>query len=382
MTMTGMVCAATSLAVALALAAVSPAQPTQPPAIPIGVLVGLHRAGVEGERSEKGDSDPPSVGRLRTLWISGLTTSKPAEAVELAHLLVPRKNGFWRMGLLGECAEEKESDFEDKLLGMGITVADHPGSAPVGTAPRVPLTKPDYWSKLHPAPCVSRNVYCVNDWTTNVYWVWPDFASLEMGSRAGCGVHPDWEPGYTVRSLSDLSKPLAVADVLAKPAEDSFKRAFQRTEKQEPECAERATFEPDSWYVERHEGGWKAIGWSTTHRLCGYGFDYTVDVDLAQMAGTRDDRSRWQLLRKQLPQLTDVHVSPGDRWTLVVTETELMIVEGSAVNRPLLKMARSSDEDVVIVEWATGRNVARWDAEVARVRGMKDPAPRVVPRER
>jgi len=160
--------AAASLTLVLALGTVPAAQVAQPPpAAPLGVLVGLHRPGDEGEPSEKGDSDPPSVGRLHTLWIAGVTPSKPAGPVALAHLLVPRKTGFWRMGLLGECAEEPETDFEDKRLGMGTTIADHPWAAPAGAVPRLPLPKLDYvpfhsalegdWLEHHASPLRLRH---------------------------------------------------------------------------------------------------------------------------------------------------------------------------------------------------------------------------------
>jgi hypothetical protein len=35
-------------------------------------------------------------------------------------------------------------------------------------------------------------------------------------------------------------------------------------------------------------------------------------------------------------------------------------------------------DEIVMVEWATGRNVARWDAEVRRVHAMPPMAPIVV----
>jgi len=355
----------------LALTIVPAAQSPRRPTAPLGVLVGLHDVGGESVPSANGDSEPPSVGRLRTLWMRG------GESLELTNLLLPRRSGFWRVGLLGECAEEKE-DIGDTVR-IGTTIADHLWATPVGKQPQVRLSRDDDHMGFHAAPCIERDVYCVNDWTTSVYWIWPDYASLDMGGRGECGVHPDWDAGYTIRSFDDLDKPLRVGDVLGKPAEDSFRKKFETEHKNALPCpAEPAVFEPDSWYIEREAGAWKTTGWSSTHRLCGYGFDYIVDANLSAVTGRRDDSSRWRLLTSKVPQLKDVHASPGDQWTLVVTETELMIFEGAQFDRPLLTAPKASHENVVMVEWAVGSNVARWDAQVVSLRATTEPSARIV----
>lgn len=182
---------------------------------------------------------------------------------------------------------------------------------------------------------------------------------------------------FTVRSLSNLAEPLSVGDVFGRSVEDAARNAFdneddarRKLEREEArECGVEAVFDPKSWSIKRAAGTWKATGFSKTHRLCGVGIDWLVDANLSTITGRRDDRSRWQLFEAKWPSFTDMHVSPADRWTLVVTETELMIFEARSIDRPLLRVPKSSQENVVMVEWATGKNVARWNAEVVRLRG-------------
>jgi hypothetical protein len=199
-----------------------------------------------------------------------------------------------------------------------------------------------------------------------------------MGSRSECGVHPDWTPGYTIRSLSDLGKPLAVGSVLGSDAENAFRRTFEGVDKHDQDCGDKAAFQPDSWHIERADGGWKAIGWSDTHRLCGYGVDYTVDADLFAITGRRNDATSWRSLKRRLPQLVDAHFSPGGQWTLAATTTELVVFEGTSANRPAIRIAKPQDEQLVMVEWTTGNSVARWDTEVLRLRDTKEPEARLL----
>jgi hypothetical protein len=340
------------LAVTFAVTAPILAQAPPRPASAIGVLVGLHRA--------SGDPAAPSIGQLRTLWMAGFDTGKPARPQALPDLLVPRRSGFWRLGLAGWCEEEEMTGADDRILGTGVTISDRVWTAPVGQEPR-----------NDSSPCAARNVLCVNDWTTSVYWVWPEYASLEMGERGECGVHPDWTPGYTVIPVGDVGKRLSVGTVLGTSAEDVFRKAFEREPKDDDACAEEAVFNPSSWYIEREAGRWKATGWTTTHRVCGYGIDYVVDADLTAITGRRDDGALFERLKARLPQITDAHSSPGGKWALVTTKTELMIVDTTSPARPLRRIPKSASESLVMVEWATGPNVARWSTEVARLARRK-----------
>jgi len=356
----------------MAAGALTSAQAPARPRLSTGVLIGLHDPGSDPDPADK-NAQPPNAGRLRTVWIRLFDSQTPPKSTELPNLLVPRRSGFWRMGLVGACEERKEVAGDGAVLGTATTVADYLWAVPVGRQPEVRLTDPE----LRLGRCVTRNLYCENNWRTSVYWVWPEYASLEMGTRVECGVHPDWTPGYTIRSLNDLAKPLTVGSVLGGVAENTFRKTFEGVDKHDEDCGDKAAFQPDSWYMERDDGGWKVIGWSDTHRLCGYGVDYSVDVDPFAVTGHRDDEARWRSLKRRLPQLVDAHFSPGGQWTLAATTTELIVFEGTATDRPAIRMAKPSDEHVIMVEWATGNSVARWDAEVLHLRNTEEPAPRL-----
>src|SRR5215467_2518650 len=79
---------------------------------PVGVLVGIHDGGADpvfGDRTVSG-------GSLRTVWLS-VEDPQHAEAVvplEIPDLLLPRRTGFWRVGLVGTCSEDPHLDVDDK----------------------------------------------------------------------------------------------------------------------------------------------------------------------------------------------------------------------------------------------------------------------------
>jgi hypothetical protein len=336
--------------------------------VPVGVLVGIYNPGI--------DSRPPSGGSLRTVWIplDQASGASRIETVEMPDLLIPRRSGFWQAGLLGTCEEERMEDFEGKPLGIAASVADHLWSARAGNRPPVSIAPQE-----RVGPCRARGPRCENDSRTRVFWVWPEFASLDLGEQTECGVHPDWEPGYTVRSLDSLDRPLTVAEALGATAEASFRRAQQTGEREfraesKGEC-EAERFQSDLWYVERKDGEWKAVGWNKAHRLCGYGFDFAPRVDLSRMTGPTSDASRWKQMKTRMPNILDAHFSSAGSWVLVATSNQLMIFPNAQSVKPAVTLPLGKSETLVMVEWATGRNVSRWTDEVRRIRskGRVDP---------
>ena len=128
------------------------------------------------------------------------------------------------------------------------------------------------------------------------------------------------------------------------------------------ECVDQATYSPESWRITREGGGWKIEGWSDTHRLCGVGIDYTIQADLSRL--TRGQRSAPAARSPN----ADAIASPDGKWVLVIQDNALMLVSRDALQRPVSRVPLLWDRDsVVMAEWATGANVARWRAQIGRL---------------
>jgi hypothetical protein len=304
--------------------------------------------------------------------------------VELPDLLVPRRAGFWRAGLVSTCAEAPHLDADDKRIGTEVTFAEYLWAAPAGEAASV---RPETADE-RVGPCASRDISCDIDRGLQIFWVFPEFASVEQGLRASCGAHPDWTPGFAVQPLGDLSARLTVDAALGPRALTTLKAAFEEAKRREmsnqpgrpgePSCASEAEFAPNSWHIEHEHGRWHAQGWSNTHRLCGYGFDFEAAVDLSPITGRTDASVSWDVLTARWPDATDVHSAPGAAWFVVETDRDLRVLGTAAAAAPLATISKGDQERVVMVEWATGSNVARWAAEVAQLKQTAGPAPRVI----
>jgi hypothetical protein len=350
----------------IVIALVAAMQPALPPPRPVGVLVGVHRH-VDYAMQSGADRQPPAGGELRTIWISA-GGPEPIVPIEIPDLLLPRRTGFWRLGLLGWCAEEPHKDADHKIDGVEAMFGDHLWAVPIGRRPEVRVGSKTWLDvPIVAGPCASRDVYCTVDLRTWIHWVWPEYVSMANGSESGCGAHPDGSFGYTVQRPGSLGGELTIGHVLGSAVQRRFERAFQSALKKADPCGEPAHFQPSTWHVVRVPGGWKAEGWSDTHRLCGYGVDFAVDVDLSRITGRSDDRALWPPLKKKMPLLTDAHFSPDGRWVVATTTTELRFFDLAAMDRAvIIPLARG--DDVVMVEWATGVNVPRWHAAVQQAR--------------
>ena len=330
------------------LAPISGAQTT-----PVGVLVGIHTHGNDSAFSAR----PSAGGSLRTVWIPLDPSSRFGRASPRRPARRPPATVAGRDGA---------------RAGRGC---DHFWAAPVGSRPQVHLSEPEE----RVGSCRTPRPRCQNDNRTIVYWVWPEYVSLDMSERSECGVHPDGTPAYTVRSLDLLDQPRTITDVLGASAEAPFRNAWQVAERQfraaSANQCEPDPFESDSWYIERKDGRWRTMGWNKAHRLCGYGFDFEADLDLSKVAGRTDDPSRWKQIKTRIPQIVDAHFSPAGPWVLVATDGQLMILPGPESNKPIVTMPLSKSEKMVMVEWATGRNVSGWTDEVRRIRAAARPDP-------
>src|SRR6476469_8775933 len=205
-------------------------QATQRTPPPVGVLIGIYTPGTDYALVGR-DAGTRTVAKFRTIWVSSGSPgdSRRSDAIELPDLLVPRRAGFWRAGLVGTCAEAPHLDGDNKRVGTEVTIADYFWAAPVGEAAEVHAVTADE----RVGPCASRDISCDIDRSLQIFWVFPGFASVEQGLRASCGAHPDWTPGFAVQPLGGPSAGLSMDAVLGPRALTTFKSSFEEAKRRE-----------------------------------------------------------------------------------------------------------------------------------------------------
>ena len=345
----------------------------------VGVLVGLHHIGYSDYLN--GPPRPPAGGSLRTIWISiqNSTDLSGTELVEIPDLMLPRRSGFWRAGLLATCSEET-----DDRGDADVYVSDHLWVTVPGRTPTVTLGADDRIAGSERiGPCSARNIRCVADTRTQIDWVWPEYVSMNLGGESSCGAHPSSSSAPTVRHIDNPSRPVTILQVLgsapAAQMRDSFDAA--RREHFAEACKawpNRPDFDPESWNIRREPGRWRVQGWAETERLCGYGFDYTAEIDLSKVTGrTGDNGSTLARVKEKSSQMKDAHAGPSG-WILAITETELLLIPNATTERMAVRVPISRDDHVIMVEWATGPNVARWSNEIRKSKTASPREPRVI----
>jgi len=312
-----------------------------------GVLVGVYHL----EDYLTRGLTKPAVATLRTIWLA----SEGATATALTPLLVPRQSGFWWMGLTYSCTQAPHEIGDGTRRGDEVYVRDTPWVSPVEAA------SVDIRRSAGADDCQSTDVSCAGESRTDIYWIWPDFISVNARTEGGCGAHPDSSFDYGIRGLDDLQKSLAVAGVLGSGADARMRMAFERVRADlDKDCANLATFSPTSWHIERMPGRWIVKGWSELDRICGYGIEYSSEVDLSRVIGPGTPPPTW----RNIPSTKDAIASPDQRWVLLIRDTDVTLVAREALDRPVATAPLSNDDSIVMVEWAQGPNVARWRNQV------------------
>jgi hypothetical protein len=178
---------------------------------------------------------------------------------------------------------------------------------------------------------------------------------------------------------------LALVDVAATGVDSALARAIRTAFRKAPEeCTDFATDTADfewarthveHWYLERDHGRWRAHVFGHIHGSdCS--FDAPVDLTLPRSFTGHDAlRPSWAVIKRAVPKAVDAVAAPNGDLVVAFTGDSLFAFASTrtALGTRLLAMPFVRG-GIVMAQWATGRSVARWDAEVARLGPIAGPA--------
>jgi hypothetical protein len=325
-----------------------------------GVLIGMatHPAPDGGER-EKAPA-------FRTVWIAH-DAARARRLTTIPALVVPRRDGFWRLGLTNVCeGSEDAKNQSDRDIVWVVPI----GATPVLTqrSPCGPVVKP-------PAPMAPWEMrekgfvtHCGYEHLA-ITFVSPDFVAV---SRVA-GQSEECEPrGYrsyasaTVRRLDSLDTPIEYASVAGAWARPSVRRQAEP----DPGCRDLdfsdLPGELSDWLIERRAGRWRALTFFQPGLAdCMYTNEIQQPLPLAA-TGHDTLVMPWTSIVAAVPQATDAFSSPAADMLVVVAQGELQVFE---VRRRSLgrKLVTVPSGQVVMIQWALGRNVARWTTALSQI---------------
>jgi hypothetical protein len=128
---------------------------------------------------------------LRTLWIA--PKGGALTVAELPDLVVPRRDGFWRVGVRHYCdLSERNGGSEDDSISKQDVLFS------------VPVSKRATVEGLVACPKTNQRVCTASH--ISVTFLNPEYLSIEQGEEFNCGAHPDWSGSFTVSHPGDAER--------------------------------------------------------------------------------------------------------------------------------------------------------------------------------
>jgi len=299
--------------------------------------------------------------RHRTLWIHHSGDAAVTEVIP--GLLIPRETGFWQL------ANYFTLNTEDKEY---LTDAEHLRALP---------------ADRQPAMTLAPNEKLVQGWvdgtcegtSREVHFVGPSYISYTLQTDSSCGPHPDSDAELRVAPLDQLEGDRIPASRFLGPAAPAaIREAVARVEGSD--CFEKPHVDERNWQITRRQGHWSAEGWAATHRICGYGVEFAIGLPLPEsVVGYDRLPADWNALKQSIPGLFDALCSPTGDLLIATTEKDLQVyrLDHGKLGRMILRrtwtqLHMDSGEGwerlpLVMAQWATGPNVARWTRELHHV---------------
>lgn len=326
-----------------------------------------------------------------TLWIVR-DAARPVRAT-IADLLVPRADGWWRVGTVPICSTDAVDG-----QAMDVLWRTRADSAPMISEICHEVPPGDLTSASQPDDSASADslkrarVRC--SWShIDIKFVSPEH--IAAGERSGQTEECEprggrWYQSYYVSRFNGDSS-FALSRVSATPVDSIGRSALAHAAKElaRGEMCEKvvAGFDADelvevgaTWYPVRARGRWapvlmEELGTGDCQLLP------ILDVALATAFTGHDVlRPSWNVLARQVKGLVDAFASPRGDLVIVRAADSLFVHAGDAeqLGRRLGALP-FREREIVMIQWASGKNVARWNQEIAAMLRRGLPGPRVVP---
>jgi hypothetical protein len=284
----------------------------------------------------------------RTLLIT-FRDGKVRLAADVPALIVPRKDGFWRLGVL-----QKGNDDESIY------------AIPAFSKPPVP------------SPAVSRDRGdpdgdCALSSDETIEFVNPEIVSVEDQEESNCGMHPSHTLRYGTYRIDDLKTSLDITTVLGAAA-----GVAQTKGAPEPDPGDSCGVldPPDSrtWGIKWTPGKWTVLSVYSTSQACGgdhsYEVKFTPPASVVGSVPTVSSRTGAAMAKKLSSLQRDSVMTPaGDFLITFGNPIEIFRVNGQQPSAaPVLSIANAENgASPAMVQWALGKHVIQWEAALNEI---------------
>jgi hypothetical protein len=306
---------------------------------PNGLLLGTHWPVDSGEE-QSGD---------RTWWIAEIGAE--IQIREIPNLLIPRKDGFW----VGGTKEIKRRCYFESYIW----------TAPRGTPPK------SYDPGISDADChdertmrdflfVGTNQIAVQQFQSGTGAVYDEGTQFYVSTIE----HPNWN--------SSENKTVQISDVLGIEGTQAFNKALgaMGVAKDESIDCGKMDARPTDWAIRREKGRWllKGSGSRGGHVCDGY-FGTEFDIKMKppkNLVGYDELLVGWDKIEKAFPDARDAFESPNQNFAIIIVGQKLVVcwLANGEIGTVVARQPLRENEYAVMVQWALGDNVARWDKQM------------------
>jgi hypothetical protein len=308
-------------------------------------------------------SDPQ--GTYLTFWIARIHGELKVHIV--AGLLVPRSDGFWRVGsYIVKSRDAEDADVDEQFW-----------ATPAGEKqPDLPRFDSD----------VNGNGARI------ITYAGPEYISHSLHWQGGAGM---WDYVQTyVESLDNLKKDLTIEQVLGPKASAEYKRLaksldhmdYQPKPGEERDACNCCAGREEEWGIVHIGDSWRSFArfHSGTSSACAQDSnDQFLKTPLPQSlwSGGRPDQP-WETLRKQIEAIPGsgsvqhLFLSPKHDFAVAIGTTGLTILDIKNARSSLIHHQAFAAACLPVSEqWSTGRFVGPWDAELGKQPSAAIPEP-------
>jgi hypothetical protein len=316
------------------------------------VLIGVH---IFNADDGTGKQQQPSY---RTFLIT-FRDGKAQLAADVPDLIVPRKDGFWRVGTLhkGPPGEFMAQEF-----------------VYAGPARSVPRAEGEY----HPE---NPDWNCSETDRATIEFVNPDLLSVSYVTEPACSLEEEHQHG--TYKFDELEKELEITAVLGATAWDAEKKADAAAKKDKDissGCIGVSKPDPTNWGIERYNRTpgnktqtWVFVGDFNAPHVCLGGDTYVIKFPIpgsltgpTYHADTLSSFLQSKVAKDNNLVPTESLLTPaGDFLVDLSNGVRVFAIKQEGLEpKPALSAATNLETNVVMVQWALGRHVREWEAEL------------------
>ena len=333
------------------------------------VLIGLH---IFNADDGTGKQQPPSY---RTFLIT-FRDGKAQLAADVPDLIVPRKDGFWRVGILHKGPP-------GKYMAQEFVYA--------GPARSVPHAEGEY----HPE---NPDWNCSETDQATIEFVNPDLLSVSYFTEPACSLEEEYQHGtYKLDKFGKEQDGGTVWDIttfLGAAAWDAEKKADASAKKGKnisPGCIGVSKPDPTNWGIERYNRApgnktriWVLVGDFDAPHVCLGGETYVIKFPIPESitGPTYHADTLLSLLQSKVAKdnnlvPTETLLTPaGDFLVDLSYGARVFAIKQQGIEpKPVLPPSTNLETSVVMVQWALGKHVREWEAELQSLQKTHLPEP-------